>query len=228
MAYVIAPPTPPSVAVVGTEDRFPVRRVYGIGKNYAAHVREMGGSVETDPPVVFTKPGDSVVETSQVRYPLATTDLHHEVELVVAIAVGGEQIAEAAALNHVFGYAVGVDLTRRDFQHRARSRGEPWDMAKGFDQAAPCGPITPASQCGHLSTGPIRLRVNGKLRQDGDLSDLILSVPSIIAYLSTMVSLMPGDLIFTGTPEGVAPLNRGDTVVAEIVRLSSLTFTIID
>jgi fumarylpyruvate hydrolase len=216
MNFVFDPPPQIALPVQGGV-KFPVRRVFCVGRNYAAHAREMGGDPNREPPFFFTKPADALVSgDAATPYPPATGKLHHEMELVVAIGTGGEEIPASAALNHVFGYAAGIDLTRRDLQDEAKAGRRPWDMSKGFDASAPIGEITPASVCGHPAAGRIRLLVNGQTRQDGDLADQIWPVPEIIAALSRLVRLAPGDLIFTGTPEGVGPLNRGDDVLGEI------------
>jgi fumarylpyruvate hydrolase len=228
MSFVIAPVAQPTTEVAGTAARFPVHRIYCVGRNYAAHVREMGADPTREPPCFFTKPADAVVANgAAVRYPPRTTNLHHEVELVVAIGKGGRQIAVAAALEHVFGYAVGNDLTRRDLQAQAKEGGLPWDVAKAFDHSAPITAIRPVADAGHVSSGRIWLEVNGQARQDANLSDLIWSVPEIVAELSTLFELQPGDLIFTGTPAGVGPVQRGDSIVAGIDGLETLRTTIV-
>jgi fumarylpyruvate hydrolase len=215
-----------SVAIAGSDARFPVHRVYCVGRNYAAHVREMGTDPEREPPCFFMKPADAVVENgATVPYASRTSNLHHEVELVVAIGVGGRDIERSRALDHVFGYAVGNDLTRRDLQAAAKQAGLPWDVSKGFDRSAPIAAIRPAA-AGHLAHGRIWLEVNGERRQDANLSEMIWSVPEIVAELSTLYELQPGDLIFTGTPAGVGPLRRGDRVVGGIDGLETLHTTI--
>lgn len=227
MTYVIPLWQPPSLAVAGTTDRFPVRRIYCIGRNYAEHVREMGGDPSREPPIFFTKPADALVpDQGTVPYPPATRALHYEVELVVALGQGGRNVAPERALDLVFGYAVGLDLTRRDLQAEAKAKGQPWDMAKGFDGSAPCGVLQPASAVGHPERGAIWLKVNDVLRQQGDLADMIWSVPRIVAALSGLVELAAGDLIFTGTPEGVGPLEPGDRLHAHIDGVGGLSVTI--
>jgi len=207
----------PIVAIANRNSVFPVRRIFCIGKNYADHVVEMGGDPEREPPFYFTKSADAVVSSgSDIAYPPRTTNLHHEIELVVAIGIGGANIAPGDALDHVFGYAVGIDLTRRDLQAEAKKAGRPWDAAKNFDQSAPLGAIHTVSEVGHPEAGRIWLSVNGQIRQDGDLRELIWSVPECIAELSTYGELAPGDLIFTGTPAGVSALVRGDEVTGGI------------
>jgi fumarylpyruvate hydrolase len=215
-SYVIAPPTIPSVPVQGG-GAFPVRRIFCVGRNYAAHVREMGGDPRAEPPIFFTKPADTIVTGgAPMPYPPATQNLHHEMELVLAIGTGGTDIAETDALAHIWGYAAGLDMTRRDLQAEAVRAGRPWDMAKGFDASAPIGDIAPVSRIGHPSAGRISLTVNGKIRQDADLADMIWNVPDILAALSRLVRLAPGDLIFTGTPNGVGAVVAGDLLVGEI------------
>ncbi|GHF01876.1 fumarylacetoacetate (FAA) hydrolase [Aliiroseovarius zhejiangensis] len=224
MTWAIPCPAQPSLAIEGSDARFPVRRIYCVGQNYAAHAREMGSNPDQEPPFFFSKPADALVaDGTTVPYPPGTENLHHEAELVVAIGTGGTNIARDAALDHVWGYAVGNDLTRRDVQAAAKKIGRPWDMAKGFDHSAPCGPLHPVSAVGHPSSGRISLTVNGEPRQSSNLSDLIWPVADVISYLSSLVALAPGDLIFTGTPEGVGPLVPGDTCVVEIDGLGRLT-----
>ena len=211
----------PSVAIAGDSRRFPVRRIFCVALNYAAHAREMGKEPKdgkpAEPPFFFTKPADAIVESgAAIPYPGLTKNLHHEIELVAALHKGGADIPAAQALGCVFGYAAGIDLTRRDLQTEARNAGRPWDMSKGFDHSAPIGAIRPAAQIGHPATGRIALSVNGAARQQGDLSDMIWGVADIIAALSRFVALAPGDLIFTGTPSGVGPLVPGDVAEGEI------------
>lgn len=214
--YVIAPPEQAAVPVAGGGS-FPVRRIFCVGRNYAAHAREMGSDPDREPPFFFTKPADAVVTGGRdTPYPTLTANFHHEMELVVAIGRGGVEISAADALDLVFGYAAGLDLTRRDLQDEAKGARRPWDMSKGFDASAPIGEILPAAGIGHPAKGAITLKVNGQIRQRGDLADQIWPVPEIIAALSKLVRLAPGDLIFTGTPEGVGPLQRGDVLEGEI------------
>ena len=225
MTATVFPPAPTVLAAVdGREARFPVRRIFCVGRNYAAHRAEMGGD-DREPPFFFTKPADALVPSgSAIAYARATSDLHHEVELVIAIGTGGADIPGAEALAHVFGYAVGVDLTRRDLQAAAKGKGQPWDSAKGFDQSAPLGAIV--ERRGSDLQGAIRLDVNDATRQASQISNMIWSVPEIIAECSRLWCLAPGDLIFTGTPEGVGPLVPGDRVRAAIDGLPELTFTL--
>ncbi|RNF28706.1 fumarylacetoacetate hydrolase [Massilia aurea] len=211
--FVITAPATPSVAVAGSEARFPVRRVFCVGRNYASHAREMGSDPNREPPFFFTKPADAVVPASgAVPYPPSTDDLHHEIELVVALGSGGANVDPAKALDLVWGYGVGLDLTRRDLQAVAKDTGRPWDMAKGFDASAPCSALHPVSAVGHPAEGRIWLEVNGTLRQEGNLNELIWPIADVIAYLSRFVTLAPGDLIYSGTPSGVAALKPGDRV----------------
>jgi len=225
--FVIAVPKTPSLAVEGQSARFPLRRVYCVGRNYSEHAREMGHDPDREPPFFFSKPADAVVPASgSVPYPTLTEDLHYEVELVVAIAQGGKNIAVADALSHVWGYTVGVDLTRRDLQAQAKKMGRPWDFAKGFDASAPASPLLPVSQTGHPATGKIWLEVKGEQRQRGDLSDQIWQVADVISYLSQAVELQPGDLIYTGTPAGVGAVQRGDVITGGIEGLSDFSFTL--
>lgn len=212
-SYVITAPVPPSLAVAGSPDRFPIRRVFCVGRNYGAHAREMGSDPDREPPFFFTKPADAVVPASgAVPYPPATQDLHHEVELVVALGAGGRDIEPGDAMSLVWGYGVGLDLTRRDLQAVAKDAGRPWDMAKGFDASAPCSPLIPAARLGHPQDARIWLEVNGALRQEGNLNEMIWPIADVIAHLSRLVTLAPGDLIYTGTPAGVAALQPGDRV----------------
>jgi fumarylpyruvate hydrolase len=215
MSYVFPVPPVVSVPVVGG-GLFPVRRIFCVGRNYAAHAREMGGDPDREPPFFFTKPADAlVINGADTPYPPATANLHHEMELVVAIGTGGVEISAEAALGHVFGYAAGLDMTRRDLQDGAKAARRPWDMSKGFDFSAPIGEILAVTGA-HPAAGSIMLKVNGEVRQDGNLADQIWPVPDIIAALSRLVALQPGDLIFTGTPDGVGAVVRGDVLEGEI------------
>lgn len=227
MSYVIPTAPIPAVPVAGGTDSFPVRRIYCVGRNYAAHAREMGFDPNREPPFFFCKPADAIVPlapgvTTDLSYPSETANYHHEIELVVAVGKGGRDIAVASANDHVWGYAVGLDMTRRDLQFALRDKGRPWELGKAFDQSAPIGPLVPASQCGHPTRGRIWLTVNGALRQEGDLGDLIWSVPETIAHLSRYFELRPGDLIFTGTPEGVGAVVRGDALTGGIDGVAGL------
>ena len=220
--FVIIPPPVPAVPVAGGGS-FPVRRIFCVGRNYAEHVREMGGDPTREAPFFFTKPADAVLTGGAgMPYPPRTSDLHHEMELVAAIGNGGSDIRPGEALRHVYGYAAGLDMTRRDLQNEAKKAGRPWDMSKGFDFSAPIGEIVPASRIGHPARGSIELKVNGKTRQSSDLNRMIWSVAETVAYLSGLVRLAPGDLIFTGTPEGVAAVNRGDLLEGIIESVGSV------
>jgi len=221
--FVFPPPVRPSVAVSGAAGLFPVRRILCVALNYAEHAREMGKEPGAEPPFFFSKPADAVVaDGATIPFPGLTSDLHHEVELVVALCSGGADIPAARALDCVFGYAAGIDLTRRDLQTEARKAGRPWDMSKGFDHSAPVGAIQPVAKIGHPARGRISLSVNGAPRQHGDLSDMILGVPEIIAALSRFVGLAAGDLIFTGTPPGVGALHPGDRAEGVIEGVGSV------
>jgi len=221
--FVIEPPLQTCAPVAGG-GLFPVRRIFCVGQNYADHAREMGGDPERNPPFFFTKPADAlVVDGADAPYPGRTQNLHHEIELVVALARGGADVALENATGLIFGYAAGIDLTRRDLQAEAKKAGRPWDMAKGFDASAPLGPIRPARDCGRVDKGRIALTVNGAARQDGDLAHMTWSVSEIIAILSTYVALAPGDLIFTGTPAGVGSVARGDLLRGEIEGVGAVT-----
>ncbi|MEO8460756.1 MAG: fumarylacetoacetate hydrolase family protein [Dokdonella sp.] len=217
------PSSIPSIAIHASADRFPVRRIYCIGRNYADHAKEMGGIVEREQPMFFMKPADALVtDGTDVPYPSATADLHHEVEMIVALQSGGSDIDVASALNHVIAYGVGIDLTRRDLQAAAKKSGRPWDTAKGFDHSAPVSALRLASEIGHPQRAQLSLQVNGVIRQQTDIADMASSVAEIIHELSRLFELRAGDLIFTGTPAGVAALQIGDRFHAELERIASL------
>lgn len=222
------PPAPVTVPIAGLSAAFPVRRIFCVGRNYAEHAREMGAHDQAaglEPPFFFSKPADALVSGCgelAVHYPPQTANLHHEIELVAALGQGGADIAVHDALACVLAYGVGLDLTRRDVQARAKEKGHPWDMSKGFDHSAVCAPLRLASECGHLGQGRIWLEINGALRQEGDLAQMGWSVARIVAELSSWVRLAPGDLIYTGTPAGVAALQRGDVLRAGVVDLPQL------
>lgn len=227
MSYVLPPPETPSLPVEGRAERFPVRRVLCVGRNYAAHRREMGGD-DREPPFFFSKPADAVVPPGgEVPYPSVTADLHHEIELVVAIGAEGADVSPEDAAGLIWGYGVGVDLTRRDIQSAAKAKGQPWDAAKGFDASAPMSALRQAAD-GETppAAGRIRLSVDGAVRQEADIADMIWSVPEIVAQASRLWRLKPGDLIFTGTPEGVGALRRGDRVEGEVEGVGALAFTV--
>ncbi len=229
-SYVLPAPAQPAATVQGEDGTFPVRRIFCVGRNYAVHVREMGGDPSDTPPVFFTKPADALVTVDDsgnhdAAYPPKTMDYHHEVELVIALSSGGRNISTDQALSTVYGYAVGIDFTRRDIQREASSKGQPWDMAKGFDQSAILGPIRPLPAQDYRE-GMIKLSVDGDQRQSAPLAHMIWDIPSIISTLSHFVELMPGDLIFTGTPEGVGPVSVGQTIDASVDGLPAIRFTV--
>lgn len=225
--FAVPPPIAPSVEIAGSASRFPVRRVFCVGRNYADHAREMGHDPDREPPFFFTKPADAIVPArDSVPYPPLTADLHHEIELVIAIGRAGRAIPAATALDYVWGYGVGVDLTRRDLQAEAKKLGRPWDWAKGFDASGPLSPLHPAATLGHPSAGRIWLAVNGELRQQGDLADLIWPVADVVSHVSRSVELRPGDLIFSGTPAGVGALQPGDRVTGGVDGVDTFEFVI--
>lgn len=217
MKYAIPASPPVTLPIDGSDAVFPVLRVFCVGRNYAEHAVEMGHDPDREPPFFFMKPATAVVANGgRLPFPVATDDLHHEIELVVALGSGGADLARDSALEHVFGYAVGLDMTRRDLQSKAKEMGRPWDMGKGFDRSAPMSALRPADAIGHPSSGAISLSVNGELRQEGDLAQQIWKVPETIAYLSTLVELRPGDLIMTGTPSGVGRVVPGDRLEGHV------------
>lgn len=227
--FVLPPPAWPTLPVVGTQARFPLRRIYCVGQNYAAHAREMGHDPDRAPPFFFSKPADALLcDGRDLPYPPQTADLHYEAELVVAIGRGGADIPAETAQAHIWGYAAGCDFTRRDLQAQAKKAGRPWDMAKGFDHSAACGALRPVAETGEISQGTIRLSVDDEIKQDGDLGDMIWSVPEIIAYLSQFVTLAPGDLIYTGTPSGVGPVLSGQVIRVEIDGLPALQTSVVE
>jgi fumarylpyruvate hydrolase len=224
--FIFPPPPQASVAVAGTAERFPVRRIFCVGRNYVAHIRELGND-EREPPFFFTKPADAVADSgSTIAYPPLTKNFHHEVELVVAIGKGGARIGRDTALAHVFGYAAGIDFTRRDLQDEAKAMRRPWDWSKAFDHSAACGPLVEAATIGHPEKGRVWLMVNGGMRQEGDLAEMIWHVPDVIEFLSQAVSLKAGDLIFTGTPSGVSAVEVGDKVEGGIDNVGKIAVTI--
>lgn len=231
MSYVFPPAPAPSVPVVGTEAQFPVHRIYCVGRNYEEHAKEMGFTGR-EPPFFFMKPADAIVvappgATTPLPYPSLTTNLHHEIELVVAIGKGGKNIAAADALSHIYGYAVGLDMTRRDLQNDMKKQGRPWSIGKGFDHSAPIGPITPAAQAGDVGKAGIWLQVNGVDRQRSNVAQLIWNIAETIEHLSAAWELQPGDLIYTGTPEGVGAVVRGDTLEGGVDGLTPLRLSVV-
>jgi fumarylpyruvate hydrolase len=231
MNFVFTPPAAVSVPVVGTKDRFPVHRVYCVGRNYEEHAKEMGFTGR-EPPFFFLKPNDALVvvedgQTGTIPYPSLTKNLHHEIELVVAIGTGGKNIKAADAQKHIYGYAVGLDMTRRDLQGEMKKQGRPWDIGKGYDHSAPIGPITPVAQAGDVNNAELYIQVGGKDRQRSDVSKLIWNIAETIEHLSTAWELQPGDLIYTGTPAGVAAVVSGDTMVGGVAGLGTLTVKVV-
>jgi fumarylpyruvate hydrolase len=224
--YAIAAPEFVTLPVSSAQP-FPVRRIYCVGRNYREHVKEMGGDPVRDEPFFFMKPADAILQNGETMpYPSGTQDLHPEVELVVAMSGGGSNIAQEKVNDMIFGYAVGLDMTKRDLQAQFKAKGRPWEMSKAFDASAPCAEITPKTQSGVLAKGRIELKVNGQIRQTGDLDEMIWNVPELISKLSQIVTLLPGDLIFTGTPAGVGPVVKGDKLEATVTGLAPLIITI--
>ena len=228
MQYSVSDFKQPTVAVVGSTDRFPVRRIYLVGRNYAEHAREMGHDPDREQPFFFQKPSDAVLASGgEFPYPPLSGNVHHEIEMVVALSSGARDIPEGDALRHVFGYAVGIDMTRRDLQQQMKQQRRPWEAGKAFDHSAPMTAIVPVSSCGHPARGRVWLEVNGQLRQEGDLSQLIWSVPEIIATLSRSFHLKGGDLIFTGTPAGVGPIERDDHITGGVDGVGEIDIRVI-
>lgn len=233
MSYVVSAPEIVGIPVAGHSDLFPVRRVYCVGRNYAAHAREMGFDPDREPPFFFCKPADAVIpvpegQTLELAYPSETQNYHYEIELVAAIGKGGSNIAVEDALEHIWGYAVGLDMTRRDLQMKMREAGRPWEIGKAFDRSAPIGPLVPAAQVPQIHTAPIQLSVNGTTRQQSSIEHLIWSVAETVAYLSRYFHLEAGDLIYTGTPEGVGAVKSGDLMEGRIDGLGSLRVKVVD
>ena len=230
MNYAVAPPAIPSVSIVGTTDRFPVHRIYCVGRNYEEHAKEMGFTGR-EPPFFFLKPADALVvidagETGSIPYPSLTKNFHHEIELVVAIGTGGKNIKAADAHKHIYGYAVGLDMTRRDLQGEMKKQGRPWCIGKAFDHSAPIGPITPTAQAGDVMNAELYVQVNGADRQRSNVSKLIWNIGETIEHLSAAWELQPGDLIYTGTPEGVAAVVAGDVMVGAVAGLESIKVSV--
>ena len=231
MSFVIAPPAQVSVPVVGSSERFPVRRIYCVGRNYVEHAKEMGFTGR-EPPFFFLKPADAIVvvnagESATVPYPVMTKDYQHEIEMVVAIGTGGKNIKAADAHKHIFGYGVGLDMTRRDLQADMKKLGRPWCIGKAFDHSAPCGPITPAAQAGDVAHAEIYIQVNGKDRQRSNLSKLIWNIGETLEHISSAWELQPGDLIYSGTPEGVNAVVAGDTMVGGVTGLETISVKVV-
>lgn len=225
--YVFTPPEQATLSVAGSAERFPVHRVYCVGRNYAAHAVEMGHDPDKEPPFFFQKnPDNLIADASEFPYPKASEDVHHEIELLVALKSGGEDIAVETALDCVFGYGVSLDMTRRDLQGQMKKLGRPWEIGKSFEMSAPAGPIMPVSKVGHPDSGDIWLKVNDQIRQTGDLNQMIWKTPEMISILSTLFTLQPGDVILTGTPSGVGPVQRGDRMHGHVAGVGDLKLTV--
>ncbi len=226
MDYAIDFPQTPVLPVVESNKSFPVGRIYCVGRNYAEHAREMGHDPDREPPFFFMKPADAIAQNNvTIPFPQVTKDLHHEIEMIVAIGKGGADIPVEKALDHVFGYGVGLDMTRRDIQGEAKKMGRPWEMGKAFDNSAPCTALKPVAMIGHPAKGAIWVKVNGEVKQTGDLADMIWNVPEMISYLSKLITLQPGDVIMSGTPAGVGPVQRGDKLEGHVDGVGDLTVT---
>ncbi len=225
--YIIEPPAQPSLPVLGSDERFPVRRIYCIGRNYAAHTIEMGGDPDRSPPFFFQKNANNIDSSGKFPYPAKTSDVHHEIEMVVALKSGGVNIPVDQALDHVIGYAVSLDMTRRDLQAEAKELRRPWETGKAFEHSAPCGELASASEIGHPSSGLVQLKVNGEVRQTGDLNQMIWKVPEMISYLSDYFELAAGDVIMSGTPSGVAAIVKGDLMEAEVEGVGKMSVTVV-
>jgi fumarylpyruvate hydrolase len=226
--YVIEKPPVVALPVAGTDELFPVHRVYCVGRNYAAHAIEMGHDPDREPPFFFQKnPDNLLTEGKDFPYPGMTEDVHHEIELAVALKSGGDDIPEDKALDCVYGYAVCLDMTRRDLQGQMKQQGRPWEIGKAFEHSAPCGPIVPASAIGHPDHGAIWLKINGEMRQEGDLNQMIWKVPEMITYLSRLFTLQPGDIIMSGTPSGVGPVVRGDKMLGFVEGVGELSLSVV-
>lgn len=224
--HVIQTPPIPAIPVSGSDDTFPVRRVYCIGRNYAAHTIEMGGDPDRDPPFFFQKNPDNLDFTGEFPYPVKSSDVHHETEMLVALKSGGTNIPVESALDHVYGYAACLDMTRRDLQGEAKDLRRPWEIGKAFERSGPCGPLFPASEIGHPDKGLVQLKVNGEVTQTGDLDQMIWKVPEIISYLSDYFELAAGDVIMSGTPSGVGPVKKGDVMEVTIEGVGDLKVTV--
>jgi len=225
-AYAVEPSDVATLPVRGSDKLFPIRRVYCVGRNYAAHAVEMGHDPDKEPPFFFQKNPDNVTTSDVFPYPSRSADVHYEMELVVALGEGGRDIPVEKALGHVYGYGAGLDMTRRDLQSEAKKMGRPWEIGKAFEESAPCSELVTAAELGHLDSGAIWLKVNDELRQEGDLNQLIWKVPEVIAHLSSLFTLAAGDIIMTGTPAGVGPIQRGDKMHGHIDGLSDLHVTV--
>ncbi|WP_220432190.1 fumarylacetoacetate hydrolase family protein [Falsirhodobacter xinxiangensis] len=226
--YVFTPEPTPTIPVAGSDKLFPVRRIYCVGRNFAEHAIEMGHDPDKEPPFFFQKNSDAIVPPGgDFPYPTESSDVHHEIELVVALDKGGTNIPVEHALDHVFGYGVGLDMTRRDLQAVSKKMGRPWETAKSFEASAPCSALIPASELGHPTTGAIEVEVNGQTRQTGDLNQMIWKVPEMIAYLSRLFELRPGDVIFAGTPAGVSAVERGDLITGRVAGVAEIAVKVV-
>jgi len=226
-AYAVDPAPVTVLPVEGSELVFPVRRVYCVGRNFAAHAIEMGSDPDREPPFFFQKNPDNLLVSGEFPYPVASNDVHHEIEMVVALKKGGSDIPVETALDHVYGYGVGLDMTRRDLQGKAKDTGRPWEVGKAFEASAPCTAIVPAAKIGHPASGAVTLDINGERRQTGDLNQMIWKVPEMIAYLSGLFTLAAGDIIFAGTPSGVGPVKRGDRLVGRVEGVGTLDVRVV-
>jgi len=227
MSFVLPPPPLPSVALAKGTERFAVRRIFCVGRNYAAHAREMGKDPDREPPFFFMKPADALVDSgSTIPYPPQTKELHYEMEMVVALGKGGFNVLREKALDLVFGYGCGIDFTRRDLQQQAKDMGRPWDFGKGFDRSAPCAPLSRVAEVGHPDKGRIWLSVNGVVKQDADLAELIWPIPDVISILSQSMRLAPGDIIYSGTPAGVGAVKPGDKIAGGVIGLTDIAIEI--
>jgi fumarylpyruvate hydrolase len=227
MGLIIPAPVQATLPVAGSADRYPIRRIYCVGRNYAEHAVEMGGDPNKEPPFFFQKNPDNATTTGEFAYPSATKDVHHEIEMVVALKAGGVGIPVAKALDYVFGYGIGIDMTRRDLQNEAKKMQRPWESAKAFEGSAPMTALVPAPRCGHPAKGAIWLKVNGAVKQTGDLEQMIWKVPETIAYLSTLFRLEAGDIIMTGTPAGVGPVKKGDVLEGHVDGVGDLRVAVV-
>ncbi|WP_029351045.1 fumarylacetoacetate hydrolase family protein [Bosea sp. 117] len=225
-AYVIAPPAIPTLPIIGSDKLFPIHRIYCVGRNYAEHAIEMGHDPNKEPPFFFQKNPDNVITTGTFPYPDKSSDVHFEIEMLVALSKGGVNIPVEKALEHVWGYGVGLDMTRRDLQGEAKKLGRPWEVGKAFEASAPCSGLVPASKIGHPAEGKVWLKVNGELRQQGDLNQMIWKVPEMISYLSGLFELKPGDIIMSGTPAGVGAIKRGDRMEGAVDGVATLDVTV--
>jgi fumarylpyruvate hydrolase len=225
--YVVQPAAVATLPVQGSDKLFPIHRIYCVGRNYAEHAIEMGHDPSKEPPFFFQKNPDNIITDGKFPYPSATTDVHHEIEMVVALSKGGTNIPVESALDHVFGYGVGLDMTRRDLQGEAKKLGRPWEVGKAFEASAPCGPLVPASEIGHPTSGAVTLKVNAEIRQQGDLNQLIWKVPEMISYLSGLFTLQPGDIIMTGTPAGVSAVKRGDVLEGFVEGIGTIEVVVV-